>query len=73
MRIRGQKDSNSQRNRKFAVGLFLLEGTDATPIKSHQHGCLRMSPRRMTPTDILRLMGAGRVGEQKVSVLHKEL
>ena len=35
------KASQSQRNRKSAVRLCLLGMSEATPIKSHQHGCLK--------------------------------
>lgn len=40
---RKQKDFKSERNSKFAVRLGLLEISNATPIRSHEHDCLHMS------------------------------
>lgn len=36
---RGWKDCKSQRIREFAVRLYVLVVSEATPIKSHQHDC----------------------------------
>ena len=41
------KDCKSQKAREFAVRLYLLVISEATPIKSHQHDCLNMSWTRM--------------------------
>lgn len=43
----------SQRNRMSAMRLSVLDVRDATPMKSHQHGCLNKTQTRMAPTDIL--------------------
>lgn len=39
----GQKDSKSLMIRDFAVGLYLLAMSEATPIKPHQHGYPNMN------------------------------
>lgn len=57
------ENSESQRNRNWAVRLCILDGTS---MKCYQHGCLSMAGRRMTSADMQMWKGGA-------SVLDKEL
>ena len=64
---REQKDCKSQGIRECAVRVCLLVMSEATPIKSHQHGCLNMSQTRITTKGIPKQAGK----TPQASIRHK--
>ena len=52
---KGQR--KSQRNGEFIVTFCLLEMSEVTLMKSHQHGCTNRTWTKLTPMDMIKLKG----------------